>query len=255
MIAATLRDTYYLTLRALREVARQPAFEVQNYFIPLFFFAVTVGAIGNISGLAFGEGNYLGFQLPVAILQGVAGGASVSSLAMVTDIERGYFDKLLLTPAPRIALVLGRLFGDGVRVMLITAVILIVGAIFGAGMEAGVAGYMAILLLAGLFGLSYAGFGLAIALRTGSPQAAQAGFLIFFPLLFLSPAFAPKEIFDPWLEFLATINPVTYILEGMRTLVLDGWDWGQVGEALLAIAGLAAFNLPLTLLALRHRTA
>jgi ABC-2 type transport system permease protein len=174
---------------------------------------------------------------------------------MVTDIERGYFDKLLLTPTPRISLVLGRLFGDGIRVMLITAVILIVGTIFGAGMEAGIGGYIVILLLAGLFGLSYAGFGLAIALRTGSPQAAQAGFLIFFPLLFLSPAFAPKEVFDGWLEFLATVNPVTYILEGMRTLVLDGWDWTDLGQALLAIAGLGTFNLTLTLMALRHRTA
>lgn len=254
MIAIVL-DTYQLTLRSLREVVRQPAFEIQNYFIPLFFFAVTVGAIGNVSARAFGVENYQGFQMPVAILQGVAGGASFSALAMVTDIERGYFDKLLLTPTPRISLVLGRLFGDGIRVTLITAVILLVGFVFGTGMEAGVVGYLAILILAGLFGLAYAGFGLAIALRTGSPQAAQAGFLIFFPLLFLSPAFAPKEFFDGWLEFLATINPVTYILEGMRTLVLEGWDWGQVGEALLAIAALAAINMPLALLALRHRTA
>ncbi len=247
-------DTYQLTLRSLREVWRQPAFEIQNYFIPLFFFAVTVAALGNVLELP-GVDNYQGFQMPVAILQGVAGGASVSALAMVTDIERGYFDKLLLTPTPRISLVLGRLFGDGIRVMIITAVILLVGFIFGTGMEAGVFGYVAILILAGLFGLAYAGFGLAIALRTGSPQAAQAGFLIFFPLLFLSPAFAPKEYFDPWLEFLATVNPVTYILEGMRTLVLEGWDWGQIGEALLAIAALASINMPLALLALRHRTA
>ncbi|HEY5625378.1 MAG TPA: ABC transporter permease [Dehalococcoidia bacterium] len=247
-------DTYQLTLRSLREVWRQPAFEIQNYFIPLFFFAVTVAALGNVLELP-GVDNYQGFQMPVAILQGVAGGASFSALAMVTDIERGYFDKLLLTPTPRISLVLGRLFGDGIRVMIITAVILLVGFIFGTGMEARVFGYVAILILAGLFGLAYAGFGLAIALRTGSPQAAQAGFLIFFPLLFLSPAFAPKEYFDPWLEFLATVNPVTYILEGMRTLVLEGWDWGQIGEALLAIAALASINMPLALLALRHRTA
>lgn len=255
MITHIVADTFHLTIRSLREVMRQPAFEVQNYFIPLFFFAVTVGALGNVSERAFGVDNYQGFAVPVAVLQGVASGASVSSLAMVTDIERGYFDKLLLTPTPRIALVLGRLFGDGVRVMLIAAAILLVGFIFGAGMEAGPLGYVAILLLAGLFGLSYAGFGLAIALRTGSPQAAQAGFLVFFPLLFLSPAFAPKSYFDPWLEFLATINPVTYILEGIRSLVLQGWDWTDIGQALLAIAGLGIFNLTLTLLALRHRTA
>jgi len=251
----TVLDTYALTLRSLREVVRQPAFEVQNYFIPLFFFAVTVAALGNVSARAFGVENYQAFAMPVAVLQGAAGGASFSALAMVTDIERGYFDKLLLTPTPRISLVLGRLFGDGIRVVIITAVILFVGFLFGTGMEAGILGYIAILVLAGLFGLAYAGFGLAIALRTGSPQAAQAGFLIFFPLLFLSPAFAPKEFFDGWLEFLATFNPVTYILEGMRTLVIEGWDWGQVGEALLAIAILAGINMPLALFALRHRTA
>ena len=253
MIDAVL-NVYYLTLRSLREVVRQPAFEVQNYFIPLFFFAVTVGALGNIS-LVIGVESYRDFAMPVAILQGAAGGASYSALAMVTDIERGYFDKLLLTPTPRISLVLGRLFGDGIRVVIITAVILVVGFIFGTSMEAGVAGYVAILILAGLFGLAYAGFGLAIALRTGSPQAAQAGFLIFFPLLFLAPAFAPTEAFAPWLEFLATINPVTYILEGMRSLISVGWEWEKIGAALLAIAVIAAINMPLALWALRHRTA
>ena len=113
MIDAVL-DVYQLTLRSLREVVRQPAFEVQNYFIPLFFFAVTVGALGNIS-LVIGVESYRAFAMPVAILQGAASGASCSALAMTTDIERGYFDKLMLTPTPRISLVLGRLFGDGIR--------------------------------------------------------------------------------------------------------------------------------------------
>jgi ABC-2 type transport system permease protein len=250
----TARDTYLLCLRSLRETIRQPAFEIQNLFIPLFFFAVTVGAISNVSADAFGVANYTGFQMPVAVLQGVAGASSVSAFGMVTDIERGYFDKLLLTPAPRLSLVLGRLAADGVRVVAITFIILVVGLIFGAGMEAGVAGFIMVLLLAGLFGLAYAGIGLAIAMRTGSAQAAQAGFLIFFPLLFLSPAFAPKEVFSPWLEFLATINPVTYILEGMRALILVGWDTQAIAEALAAIAGLGAFTLTMAALALRHRT-
>ena len=248
-------DTYVLMLRALRESIRQPAFEIQNIFIPLFFFAVTVGAIGNISAQAFGVVDYTGFQMPVAILQGVAGAASVSAFGMVTDIERGYFDKLLLTPAPRLSLVLARLAADGVRVVLLTFIIMIVGLIFGAEIKAGVGGFIVILLLAGLFGLAYAGIGLSIALRTGSAQASQAGFLVFFPLLFLSPAFAPKEVFDGWLEFLATINPVTYILEGMRSLVLVGWDGDKIAKALAAIFGLGAVTMTMALLALRHRTA
>ena len=251
----TATASYYLMNRALRESARQPGVEVQNLFIPIFFLFVTVGAIGGISGPAFGVSNYEGFQLPVAILQGAAGAAGMGGFGMVMDIERGYFDKLMLTPSPRLALVLGRLAADGVRVTALSTVILVVGLVMGSGMESGPLGGVVFVLIAGLFGLAYSGIGLSIALRTGSVQAAQAGFLIFFPLLFLSPAFAPKEVFSPWLEFLATINPVTYVLEGLRSLVLEGWEWDQLAYALLSIAGLGALTLSMTLAALRSRTA
>src|SRR5438093_5403891 len=254
-MSATFQATYHLMLRSLRETIRQPAVEVGNLFIPVFFFFVTVGAIGGVTARAFGVDNYEGFQLPVAILQGVAGASSSSGLGMTTDIERGYFDKLLLTPAPRLALVLGRLAADAVRVMILSTIIMLVGLVMGAGMEAGIAGAVVFVLIAGLFGLAYSGIGLSIALRTGSVQAAQAGFLVFFPLLFLSPAFAPKEVFSDWLEVLATLNPVTYVLEGLRSLVLDGWQWDKLAYALLSIAGLGAVTLSTTLMALRTRTA
>jgi ABC-2 type transport system permease protein len=185
-------DTYWLARRALRESMRQPALEFGNIFIPLFFFAVVVGAIGDASGRAFGVANYTGFQLPIAILQGVAGSSGNSGLGTVTDIERGYFDKLLLTPASRITLVLGRLGADVVRVTVLTTLILIAGLIAGSGMEAGIGGIAVLLLTSALFGVSYSCIGIALALKTGSAQAAQLGFLIFFPLIFLSPAFAPE---------------------------------------------------------------
>jgi len=248
------RPSYFLMLRALRESLRQPMVELTNIFIPMFFFAVTVGAIGSVAGRAFGVTNFVGFQMPVAILQAVAGTAGMAGLGTVTDIERGYFDKLMVTPAPRLALVLGRLAADSVRAMVLTTMIVVAGLGAGAGMEAGPLGAVVIIVMAGMFGLAYSGIGMAIALRTGSAQAAQAGFLIFFPLLFLSPALAPKEVFAGWLRFLATINPVTYILQGMRGLILEGWDWQSVAGALGSIAGLTAFTLSLTLLALRGRT-
>jgi len=252
-VIATARASYFLMVRALRESIRQPIVEISNIFIPMFFFAVTVGAIGGVAGRAFGVTNFLGFQMPVAILQAVAGASGTAGLGTVVDIERGYFDKLLLTPAPRLSLVLGRLAADSVRAMFLTLLIVVGGLVAGSGMEAGAAGFVLLIVLAGLFGLSYSGFGMAIALRTGSAQAAQASFLVFFPLLFLSPAFAPKEVFAPWLEFLATINPVTYVLQGMRDLVLEGWDVPSLAGALAAIAGIAAFTLTLTLAALRSR--
>jgi ABC-2 type transport system permease protein len=248
-------DTWHLTVRALRETVRQPAIEITNIFIPMFFFAVTVGAIGSSAARAFGISNYTGFQMPVAVLQAVAGAAGTAGLATVTDIERGYFDKLLLTPAPRMSIALGRLASDGIRTVALSLLITVAGLISGSGMATGVAGIIVLLLMSGAFGLAYGGIGLAIALRTGSAQAAQVGFLLFFPLLFLSPAFAPKEFFAPWLEFLATINPVTYIIQGMRDLVLNGWDPKSLALAFASIAGLAAFTMSLVVWGLRGRTA
>jgi ABC-2 type transport system permease protein len=251
----TAYASYTLMVRALREGLRQPGVEAPNIFIPLFFFFVVVGAVGSVAGTAFGVDNFVGFQMPVAMLQAAAGAAGSSGLGMVSDIERGYFDKLMLSPAPRLSLVLGRMAADGARVVMLTILILAVGLVRGSGMETGVAGAVMLILIGGAFGLAYSGIGLSIALRTGSPQAAQIGFLVFFPLLFLSPAFAPKEIFADWLEFLATLNPVTYVLEGMRSLILDGWDWEALAKAIGAIAAFGAFTLTMTLMALRARTA
>ena len=193
--------------------------------------------------------------MPVAILQAVAGTASNTSVAAVMDIERGYFDKLLLTPVPRLALVLGRMGADFVRAVALTTLIVIVGLIFGSGMESGVLGAVMVIVIAASFGVAYSGISLAIALRTGSAQAAQAGFLLFFPLLFLSPAFAPKEVFSGWLEFLATINPVTYALEGMRYLILTGWSVESLAKALGSVTAFAIITVTMTLAARRWRTA
>lgn len=246
-------DTWALTKRALRESMRQPGLEVGNIFIPLFFMAVTVGAIGNIAEEAFGVTDFVGFQMPVAVLQGVAGIAGAAGLGMTRDIETGYYDKLRLTSAPRSSLVMSRMAADAIRAIVLTAIIIVVALPFGANLEAGVGGAIVLLIFAGAFGLAYSGIGMAIALRTGSPQAAQLGFLLFFPLLFLSPAFAPKSVFKGWLEFLATINPVTYLLEGMRELVLDGWQWEGLLKASAALAGILAVTLMLTLLAYQWR--
>ena len=189
------------------------------------------------------------------MLQAIAGASGAAGFGTVTDIERGYFDKLLLTPTPRISLVLGRLAADGVRTMALTLLIVVVGLIFGSGMKSGPLGVVVLVAMGGAFGLSYSGIGMALALKTGSAQAAQLGFLVFFPLVFLSPAFAPKEVFAPWLQFLATINPVTYIVEGMRDLVSSGWDLQSLAACIAAIAGLGTFTMTLVLLALRSRTA
>ena len=267
----------FLAARTIRESLRQPGVEVTNIFIPLFFLAVSTAAIGGVAGQAFGVDNYLGFQLPVAVLQAVAGSSSASGIAIVTDMERGYFDKLLLTPASRWSLIIGRVSADAVRAVFFSAVMLVAALIFGAGMHAGIGGVFVVLLMAAVFGAAYSGIGIFVAMRTANAQAAQASFLLFFPLLFMAPAFAPKEIFAPWMQAVATVNPVTYMMEGIRELVLgdyasaaavkaaggseqaiaaalgNGWDGERMLWAFVSLIGFGLFTLTIAALAMRSR--
>lgn len=245
--------SYYLAVRAVRESLRQPGVEFGNIFIPLFFFAVIIGSVSNVAKSAFGVDNFIAFQVPVAVLQAVAGAASVSGIAMVTDIERGYFDKLLLTPTSRWSIITGRMLADFIRGALFTLLVLAIGLGVGSGLATGVAGGAMIVLVGALFAGGFSGIGIAIALRTGSAQAAQAGFLLFFPLLFLAPAFAPLSIYDPWLRFIAELNPVTYILRGLRVLMLEGWDWEQIGYMFAAAGGFALVTSTMAVFTLRRR--
>ena len=249
-----LATVYFLTVRSLREALRNPAQEVGNIFVPLFFFAVTVGSIGSIAADAFGIDNFTGFQVPVAILSAASSISASAGLGTITDIQRGYFDKLLLTPAPRSAIVLGRIAADGVRSVIITGVIVVVGLIFRTGFDTGVLGVVVLLAGSFFFGTAYSGFNAAVALRTGSPQAAAAGGLLLFPLIFLSTAFAPKEVFADWLQVLATINPITYILEAQRSLIIEGWNGLDLLRGAAAIVGFGIASFTLTFLALRWRT-
>src|SRR4029079_12817285 len=128
---------------------RQPANEVANAFIPLFFYFVTVGAVGEVAKQAFGVDDYKGFQLPVALLQGAAGVAGGAGLAMTTDIQSGYFEKLMLTSAPRYAIVLGRMVSDCVKAMILTVVIIGLALAFGSGFKTGGAGMVVLIAAAG----------------------------------------------------------------------------------------------------------
>jgi ABC-2 type transport system permease protein len=242
-----------LTRRALREAIRQPGNEIANAFIPIFFYVVTIGAIGDVAKEAFNVADYKGFQLPVAILQGAAGISSGAGLAMTLDIQSGYFEKLLLTSTPRFAIVLGRMFGDAIKSMILTIVIIVLALAVGSGFETGPVGVIALVLAAGLFALAYSGMGMAIALKTGSPQAAQAGFILFFPLLFLAPTFAPLDVFADWLAAIARVNPITYLLDGMRVLIVSGWDGLALLKGAAAIAGIGIVTFTMTGLAMRGR--
>jgi ABC-2 type transport system permease protein len=171
-----------------------------------------------------------------------------SGLALVSEIDLGYFDKLLVAPIRRSSLIFGRLAADLVRGIAASAFVLLAGIAFGAHIKSGVAGAIVIVLLAALFGVAYAGFGILVALRTRNVQATNTSFLLFFPLLFLTPNFVPFDRLSSAMETLARINPVSYVIVGIRSLVIDGWDAGKIG---VCIGVIVAMGIVLTGLSLR----
>jgi ABC-2 type transport system permease protein len=144
-------------------------------------------------------------------------------------------------------IVLGRLAADFVRGIGASVIVLLAGMAFGARIQSGVLGAVVIVVLAALFGVAYAGFGILVALRTRNVQATQSSFLLFFPLLFLTPNFVPFNRLSPVMETLAHLNPVSYVIVGLRSLVINGWDPGEIGVCLLVIVGLGAVLTGLSL--------
>jgi ABC-2 type transport system permease protein len=244
-----MNEIALLGRRAVREVFRMPEATIPTLFIPLFFLAVNLGQVSKTfpSSTPFLHGqNYAAFQLPVSLIFATA--TATTGLALVTEIDMGYFDKLLLAPIRRSSIIFGRLTADFVRGVGASTVVLVAGLAFGAHIQSGVLGAVVLVLMSGLFGVAYAGFAVLIALHTRNVQTTQASFLLFFPLLFLTPNFVPFDRLTSAMRVLARINPVSYVMQGLRSLVLDGWDLGKIG---LCLGVTVAIGLILTGLSVR----
>ena len=246
-----MTEILLLGRRAVREVARYPEATIPTLFIPLFFLAVNIGQVSRTfpSTTTFlrGEG-YAAFQLPVSLMFAVA--TATSGLALVTEIENGYFDKLLVAPIRRSSIIFGRLIADLARGVGGATLVLLVGLAFGVTIRTGVPGAIVVVLLAALFGVAYAGFAILIALRSRNVQATQSSFILFFPLLFLTPNFVPFSRLSSLMQTLAHINPVSYVIVGLRSLIIDGWDAGKIAVCLAVIVALGAILTTLSLRAI-----
>jgi ABC-2 type transport system permease protein len=233
--------TIALGQRALREAWRQPDALFMTMFIPLFFLVVNTGQAAEIfpsESTDFLEGQgYGAFQLPITLL--LAASFGMAALFLVEEIEGGYFDKLRAIPIPRYAIVLGRLVAEGAKGIVLSSVIVLLALPFGVSIASGPLGFVLLVALTALWGVVYAGFMQLIALKTRSAAATNSGGLIFFPLLFLTPNFVPRDLLTEPMEVAATANPVTYLMEALRSLILDDLDWGKIlpGFGVVAVLG------------------
>jgi ABC-2 type transport system permease protein len=240
--------------RAVRETLRTPDSLIPTLFIPLFLLVVNVGQAARIfpgtdTAFLFGQ-TYAAFQLPVSLL--LAASFGTVALYFVEEIEGGYFDKLRATPIPRSSLVLGRLYAEFAKTAALSTVMILLAFAFGVRMASGVGGFVLLVLMIALWSVVYSGFMQVIALKTRSAAATQAGSLIFFPLLFLTPNFVPRPLLTRPMEIAATINPVTYIMEAARSLILEGFDWAAIGRGYLVVGAAMALMLVLSVRVVSH---
>ncbi|WP_202406353.1 ABC transporter permease [Pontibacillus yanchengensis] len=232
-----VKDIWLLSKRSVQTTLRSPFSFIPNLLISMFFLVVYESGLSGISQLpAFDGADYLAFILPVSVVSAAIGGAGGAGQGIVKDIENGFFSRLLLTPASRLSIVLGPIIAGMLQLFVQTLLIIMVAFFMGLNVETGFFGIVIVLLIAIGWGLAFAGYSAGVALKTKNAQAAQAGTLIFFPLIFLSTTFVPYELIEAtWLKVAATINPTTYIFQSMRTVLIDGWQWWEIAQGFIAI--------------------
>jgi ABC-2 type transport system permease protein len=248
--AGFLADLGTVARRAIRGMIRDREAVIPPLIIGAFFFVVNVGTLQKLGEQFAKTGNYKAFQLPPAVIFAVTGLSRAGSL--VADIQSGYFDRMLATPIKRITLLLGLMMADFVLACALSLPIIAVASMFGVRFATGPIGILVFGLITGLWGLAFTGFSYAIALKTANPAAVNSAFLIFFPFAFITTTTVPKSSMTGWLQTLVTLNPVTYLLEGMRSLITEGWSTKLLGT-MFAIVGVFAIGFGLALMALRGR--
>ena len=243
--------------RAMFHLVRQPGQLAFPFIFPLIIFAVNASGLDAATAIpGFPTDDYMDFAIAVPFMQGALFIAVNAGTDLARDIESGFFDRLRMTPMRAPALLAGQL-GGVLTVALVQAIVFVlVGVAVGVGFRSGAPGALVLLTLSLLTGFAFAGFGALLALRFESAEAVQGFFPLMFVLLFLSSANMPRNLIEAdWFQAVATWNPVSYVLEGIRSLVIDGWN----AEALLLgfgiAGGLTVLTVGLASVLLRKRVA
>jgi ABC-2 type transport system permease protein len=227
-----------LVRRSVVRVLRQPANLIFSFVFPLLLLAVNSGGLNAATKIPhFPTDSYVTFALAVPFLQGALFASNSAGTNFAQDIESGFLKRLALTPLTRGTLLAGQLAGVIALGLMQAVVFLAVGEAAGAGFAAGAGGILVLFALSVLITLAFGSLGALAAIRTGSGEAVQGLFPLFFVVLFLSSMALPRNLIETdWFRTIATYNPVSYLLEAIRSLLIKGWD----GQALALGFGCAA---------------
>jgi len=219
-------QTRELARRSLVRTLRQPAQVVPTITFPLFLLAINAGGLDAATGIpGFPTDSYLTFALAVPFIQSGIFAVSNGGADLARDIETGFLDRLALTPMSGAALITGQLAGVVALGLLNAVVYLGVGLAAGATLEAGVAGALVLFALSLVIVFAFGCVGVYAAFRFGDGEAVQGLFPVMFVFLFLSSMALPRDLNEQeWFRTVATLNPVSYLIEGVRSLFIVGFD-------------------------------
>jgi ABC-2 type transport system permease protein len=227
--------------RSISRTLRQPALILPTFIFPLFMLAVLSSAGKEITHVkGFPTKSYITFIIAATLIQGAAGATTTAGNALGGDIETGFLSRMALTPVKMTSLVAAQLVGVAVLGMLQSIIFLAVGFAGGAHLQAGIGGVPVVLGLILLDILLFGAIGVFAAVRTGSAQQAQGVFIVLLGLLFMSSMIMPRNLITAsWFKTIATYNPMSYLVEAIRSLWINGWD----AEALALGVGIGLIGL------------
>jgi ABC-2 type transport system permease protein len=244
-VSPLLAQVGEMARRSVTQTLRQPALIVPPILFPLCLLAVNTGGLAAATKLpGFPTDSYLNFAIAIPFMQGALFAAINAGSSLARDVENGFLKRLALTPMQRAALLVGNLGGVMTVAALSSCIYLGVGLAAGLEIKAGVGGAVVLIVLAFLVALAFAALGALVGLRAGSGEAVQGLFPVFFVFLFLSSQALPRPLIEQdWFRTVATWNPVSYLIEGIRSVVITGWDDTALERAFAIVLVLCALGI------------
>lgn len=255
MNAALTAQVAALARRAMLKTLRQPFQMFPVIFFPAMLLAVNASGLRAATHLpGFPTDSYISFAIAVAFIQGGMFSLINTGTNLAEDIESGFFNRLALTPMHRVSLIGGMLLGVCALGAIQSTAYILIGLIAGAHLDAGFGGALVVVALGALAATGFGAIGCFAALKTGSGEAVQGLFPLFFVFIFLSSSNLPRQLLKTgWFHTVATWNPISYLIEGFRSLYIVGWDPAALTRGFAVAAGLLVLGLALVANGLRGR--
>ena len=254
-MSTTMTQVGAIARRSVVRTSRQPASIIPPLIFPIALMLVNAGGLRSSTELpGFSTDSFLAFALAVPFIQGALFSTMNAGTDIARDVQTGFVNRLSLTALRDWPLLTGQLAGIVVLGVVQVLFYIVVGLVAGVRFESGPAGIAVLLFYGALVALSFGALGAWLAYRTGSGETIQALFPVLFVFLFISSMNAPRNLIGvEWFRIAATLNPVSYMIECVRSLIITGWDWQALALGFGFVIVLGLVSLWLASNALRTR--